>query len=346
MVLNRIHRLKRTDFSYHLPKELIAYAPCENRSESRLLVYQRQTESVAHRQFKDILDYLKPNDCLVINNTKVLPARLLGNKPTGGKVECLVERMLDEKRLLCHVKASKALKPGDTILIENQLLQMVERRRALFLLHVLGDITAVDLLNQYGHMPLPPYIERADNELDKARYQTVFAKEQGAVAAPTAGLHFDNELLEKLKTKGIQIAQLTLHVGAGTFQPVRVDNIQEHSMHSEWAHVSSEAIETIKQAKAQGGRVIAVGTTAIRSLETAALSGELQPFEGDTDIFIYPGFEFKVVDGMVTNFHLSESTLIMLVSAFLGRETTLALYQQAIEARYRFFSYGDACLFL
>lgn len=339
--------MKVSDFCFDLPAHLIARTPLKERSQSRLLVYDRQTQSSNHHHFFEIKKFLKPGDCLVLNNTKVLPARLFGNKQTGGKVELLLERVLDEKNILCHVKASKAPKIESLIRIaDSMILELRARKEALFHFELKGDGTVVELLETYGHVPLPPYIDRVDTEEDKVRYQTVYAKEKGAVAAPTAGLHFTESLLSELKEMGVTLCELTLHVGAGTFQPVRVDDILAHQMHSEWAMVSESAVEKILNTKAMGGRVIAVGTTVVRSLETAGKSGQLKPFCGETDIFIYPGFEFKVIDAMVTNFHLPESTLIMLVSAFIGRQQTLDLYQQAIDNAYRFFSYGDATLLL
>jgi len=344
--------MKRTDFHYDLPDHLIARYPAEQRSGSRLLVLGKQDGSLADRQFRDLPGYLQPGDLLVFNNTKVIPARLFGQKDTGGKVEILVERITGEQTCLAHVRASKSPKPGSRILIDGGAeLRMEGRSGDLFQLkHESDDSlakgTLLDLLEQHGHMPLPPYIDRADENLDKSRYQTVYAQTPGAVAAPTAGLHFDDIMLEQLRASGIETAFVTLHVGAGTFQPVRADDIREHQMHAEWLEVSAQTVARINAVKQRGGRVIAVGTTSVRCLETAAQAGNLQPYQGDTRIFIYPGYEFRVIDGLITNFHLPESTLIMLVSALAGRDNVLNAYRHAVEQQYRFFSYGDAMLVL
>ena len=334
--------MKRTDFYYQLPDELIARYPAQQRSASRLLCLHRSTGQTQDNQFRDLPDLFQPGDLLVFNNTKVIPARLFGQKETGGKVEVLVERITGEQTCLAHVRASKSPKAGSVIGIDGggQLL-MEGRQGELFELKcVSGQL--LELLEAVGHMPLPPYIDRADEALDQARYQTVYAQTPGAVAAPTAGLHFDDEILQRLQDKGVNTAFVTLHVGAGTFQPVRADDIRDHQMHSEWLEVSQAVANQVQQTKAAGGRVIAVGTTSVRCLETAAQDGQIRPYQGDTNIFIYPGFEFKVIDGLVTNFHLPESTLIMLVSALAGREPVLAAYEHAVQQRYRFFSYGDA----
>ena len=340
--------MKLSDFHFDLPEHLIARYPKQQRSSSRLLLLRGQDGQVTHGQFTDIVDLLNPGDLLVFNNTRVIPARLLGQKRSGGKIEVLVERILDEHRILAHVKASKSPKEGSRLILENVIeMEMVARHDALFELRVLNDEPILTLLDQFGHMPLPPYIDRPDEEADKERYQTVYSEKPGAVAAPTAGLHFDEQILARLKDKGVQLAYVTLHVGAGTFQPVRVDNIVEHKMHSEYAEVPQSVVDAILATQEAGKRVVAVGTTSVRSLESAANAAQqkgtsLEPFFDDTDIFIYPGFEFKVVDAMLTNFHLPESTLIMLISAFAGRDHVMAAYQQAIEQEYRFFSYGDA----
>ncbi len=337
--------MRVSDFHFELPDELIARYPMPERSASRLLVLDSETGKPVHRTFRDIIDYLKPGDLLVLNNTRVIPARLFGQKETGGKIEVLVERVLDERRVLAHVRSSKSPKPGTRLLLEGGLeAVMVERQDALFLLEFSGEEPVVHQLEQHGHMPLPPYITREDELADRERYQTVYGTKKGAVAAPTAGLHFDDELFALLKEKGVDTAFVTLHVGAGTFQPVRVDEIEDHHMHSEYLEVSQEVVERVKETKANGGRIIAVGTTSVRSLETAAQSGELKPFAGETDIFIYPGYEYQVVDCLITNFHLPESTLLMLVSAFAGYNEIMNAYREAIDERYRFFSYGDAML--
>ena len=338
--------MQLSDFAFHLPEELIANYPPKNRTDSRLLHLRGRDGSINHKQFPEILDLLNPGDLMVFNNTRVIPARLLGQKASGGKVEVLVERVLDEHHVLAHVRASKSPKPGSILVLEGVIqAEMVERGEALFRLRFLHEESVFELLEQHGHMPLPPYIERPDEEQDKERYQTVYNEKPGAVAAPTAGLHFDDQLLAAIKDKGIDIAFVTLHVGAGTFQPVRVDNIEEHKMHSEYAEVPQEVVDAILATKARGNRVVAVGTTSVRSLESAAQAAQeavIAPFSSDTSIFIYPGYEFQVVDAMVTNFHLPESTLIMLVSAFCGQDNILHAYQVAVEQRYRFFSYGDA----
>ena len=340
--------LKVSDFSFELPDELIARYPQEQRSASRLLSVNANENSIAHKQFSNIVDELNAGDLLVFNDTRVIPARLLGEKVSGGKVEVLVERLLDDHRVLAHVRANRAPKAGAELLLEGHVkVTMLARHNALFELKFEHEETVLELLEQYGHMPLPPYIDRPDENSDKERYQTVYNREPGAVAAPTAGLHFDDEILQQLRDKGVNFAYVTLHVGAGTFQPVRVEDINDHVMHSEYATVSAETCHAIKQAKASGGRVVAVGTTSVRSLESAAqasASEDIEPFFDDTDIFIFPGYEFKVVDSLITNFHLPESTLIMLVSAFAGRDLIMKAYNEAIKERYRFFSYGDAML--
>lgn len=337
--------MRVSDFTFELPDELIARYPMAERTASRLLTLDGNTGALGDKQFTDLMAMIQPGDLMVFNNTRVIPARLFGQKATGGKLEILVERMLDDKRILAHVRSSKSPKEGTLINLDGGYeMKMLARHDALFELELQSELTILEVLEAVGHMPLPPYIDRPDEDADKERYQTVYNQNPGAVAAPTAGLHFDDGMLDALKAKGVNMAFVTLHVGAGTFQPVRVDNILEHKMHSEWANVPADVVELIKATKAAGNRVIAVGTTSVRSLESAAKAseGELQPFSGDTDIFIYPGFEFKVVDAMVTNFHLPESTLIMLVSAFAGFDEVIKAYQHAVAQKYRFFSYGDA----
>ncbi len=295
-----------------------------------------------------MLDKLNPGDLLVFNNTRVIPARLFGRKASGGKIEVLVERMLDDHRVLAHIRASKAPKPGAELLLgddESVNATMTARHDALFEVQFNDERPVLDILNSIGHMPLPPYIERPDEEADRELYQTVYSQKPGAVAAPTAGLHFDEPLLERLRAKGIEMAFVTLHVGAGTFQPVRVESIEDHVMHSEYAEVPQEVVDAVLAAKARGNKVVAVGTTSVRSLESAAQAAQdalIAPFFGDTQIFIYPGYQYKVIDALVTNFHLPESTLIMLVSAFAGYKHTMNAYREAVKAEYRFFSYGDA----
>ena len=340
--------MKLADFRFDLPEHLIARYPTAQRTASRLMHLNGNTGKVVHSQFEDIVNLINAGDLLVFNNTRVIPARLLGQKESGGKIEVLVERVLDDHRVLAHVRASKAPKIGSELILESAVrVRMLARHDALFELQFLTEQPVLAVLEQYGHMPLPPYIDRPDEASDKERYQTVYNQVPGAVAAPTAGLHFDQALLDTLKSKGVNIAFVTLHVGAGTFQPVRVDNILEHQMHAEYAEVSQEVVDAVLDTKAAGKRVIAVGTTSVRSLESAAQAAlaantALAPFFADTSIFIYPGYEFQLVDALLTNFHLSESTLLMLVSAFAGKDNIFNAYHQAIEQQYRFFSYGDA----
>lgn len=340
--------MRVSDFAFELPDSLIAHYPQAQRSACRLLSLDGPTGQLEHGTFTDLLDKLNPGDLLVFNNTRVIPARLFGRKVSGGKIEVLVERMLDDKRILAHVRASKAPKPGAELLLgDDESIQatMVARHDALFEIAFNDARPVLDILNDIGHMPLPPYIERPDEDADRELYQTVYSQKPGAVAAPTAGLHFDEPLLEKLREKGIEMAFVTLHVGAGTFQPVRVDSIEDHIMHAEYAEVPQEVVDAVLGAKARGNRVIAVGTTSVRSLESAAQAAQdamIAPFFGDTKIFIYPGYQYRVIDALVTNFHLPESTLIMLVSAFAGYQHTMNAYREAVEAQYRFFSYGDA----
>jgi len=340
--------MKVSQFSFDLPPHLIARYPQPERTASRLLGLDGADGTLTDGQFVDVLDKVNEGDLMIFNDTRVIPARVFGQKESGGKLEVLVERMLDEHSVLAHVRCSKSPKPGSTIILDGDIkVTMVARHEALFELRFEDTRSVLDILENVGHMPLPPYIDRPDEDSDKERYQTVYNKNPGAVAAPTAGLHFDDEILDKLKAKGVNIGFVTLHVGAGTFQPVKVETIDEHVMHKEYIEVSADVSELIKATKAAGKRVITVGTTSMRSLESAANkaleSGEtMAPFYGDSDIFIYPGYEFKVVDAMVTNFHLPESTLIMLISAFAGFEHVMNAYQHAIEKEYRFFSYGDA----
>ncbi|HCV77339.1 tRNA preQ1(34) S-adenosylmethionine ribosyltransferase-isomerase QueA [Pseudomonas oryzihabitans] len=329
------------DFHFDLPESLIARHPLAERRGSRLLVLDGPSGELSHRHFADLLGYLRPGDLMVFNDTRVIPARLFGQKASGGKLEILVERVLDEERVLAHVRSSKSPKPGSRILIDGGAeAEMVARHEALFELKFAEPV--LPLLERIGHMPLPPYIDRPDEAEDRERYQTVYARNAGAVAAPTAGLHFDEPLLEAIRAKGVATAFVTLHVGAGTFQPVRVERIEDHHMHREWLQVDQAVVDAVAACRARGGRVIAVGTTSVRSLESAARDGELKAFAGETDIFLYPGRPFHVVDALVTNFHLPESTLLMLVSAFAGYRETMAAYATAVAEGYRFFSYGDA----
>lgn len=338
--------MKVSDFDFELPPELIANYPTAERTQSRLLTVDGKDGLISHKSFADVYDLVNENDLLVFNNTKVVPARLFAKKESGGKLEILFERMTDTHTFLAHVRSSRSPKEGSKILVDTddgstQIIEMKGRQGALFILET-KSLEVFDLLEAYGHIPLPPYIERGDEDLDQNRYQTVYADKPGAAAAPTAGLHFDDDLIERLKAKGADTAFVTLHVGAGTFQPVKVDDIKDHEMHSEWIEVSQEVVDKVTTARAKGGRVICVGTTSVRSLESASQSGQLKAFTGDTDIFIFPGYEFKSVDALITNFHLPKSTLLMLVSAFSGQANILNAYQEAVMQQYRFFSYGDA----
>lgn len=340
--------MKLSDFNYHLPPELIAQEALEERTASRLLVVDADDgmpAKLVDQHFKDIIGLINPEDLLIFNNTRVIPARLRGHKESGGKVEVMIERLLDDQRVIAHVRANKTPKIGAILYLEDALkVEVVGRLNSLFELVFISDQPVLELLNQYGHIPLPPYIEREDTEADRERYQTVFAQHVGAVAAPTAGLHFTDELLESLINKGVSTAEVTLHVGAGTFLPVRVDNLDDHVMHAEWVEVSQNVCDAVVECKKRGGNVVAVGTTTVRSLESAAKEGNgaLIPFRGDTRLFITPGYQFNVVDVMITNFHVPESTLLMLVSAFSGYDNIRMAYEHAVEKKYRFFSYGDA----
>ncbi len=333
--------MQLSDFYYRLPKELIAQYPTERRNASRLLCLDGASGRVDDRMFIDLPDLLQPGDLLVFNDTKVIPARMYGQKQTGGKVEVLVERLLDNNRVLAHLRSSKSPKAGAILTIGDTELEVLGRQGGLFEL-VSHNKDLMELMDEHGHMPLPPYIQRDDENLDLERYQTVYAARPGAVAAPTAGLHFDQNMLQRLEQMGVESARVTLHVGAGTFQPVRVQNLDEHEMHSELVEVSQEVCDKVAETRQRGGRVIAVGTTSVRSLEAASVAGELKPFSGDTQIFLRPGSRFNTVDAMLTNFHLPESTLLMLVAAFAGYDHMMHAYKHAVEQRYRFFSYGDA----
>lgn len=335
--------MKRADFHYDLPDELIAQNPLEERVASRLLLLSRLKGSYQDGFFKDFLTYLGPDDLLVFNNTKVIPARVYGHKSTGGKIELLVERIEGSKTALVHIKASKSPKPGAFLYFGDEIAcKVLERENDLYRVEFQTERPLMDVLAEIGHMPLPPYITRPDAAEDLDRYQTVFAKQPGAVAAPTAGLHFDQAMLDSLRGMGIPVAYVTLHVGSGTFQPVRADKLEDHVMHKEFFQVGLETVLAVERAKARGGRVIAIGTTSLRALESASFYGSLKAGMGDTDLFITPGYQFKTVDALLTNFHLPESTLLMLISAFAGYENVKAAYQHAIEQKYRFFSYGDA----
>lgn len=341
--------MQRQDFYFDLPQELIAQHPLEKRTASRLLVYHRDTQQSIHQKFSDLPNLLESGDLLVMNNTKVMKARLYGTKISGGKIELLIERILNAETCLAQIRASKAPKNGCIIQLQNGWqIEVQAKQDDMYQCQVNGSVDS--MLEDIGYLPLPPYIQRQTEAADDERYQTVYAEHPGSVAAPTAGLHFDEALLTQLRAKGIRINFTTLHVGAGTFQPVRTDNILAHKMHHERYTITESLRQAILETKAAQKRVIAVGTTAMRSLESAKQSYDnaydLRTGEQETNIFIYPGYEFKICDGLITNFHLPESTLLMLVSAFIGHQQAMALYTEAILHRYRFFSYGDACLFL
>ena len=342
--------MKKSDFHYELPEALIAQVPLPERSASRLLCVPGNAQPLADRSMRDLPSLLEPGDLLIFNDTRVLPARLFGQKSTGGRVEILIERLLAGQEARAQVSASKSPKAGGRIMLDaGGEAEVLGREGEFYRLRFDVDAPLESWLLQAGRMPLPPYIRREPGVDDGERYQTVFAREIGAVAAPTAGLHFDEALLEALRVRGVQFGHVTLHVGAGTFQPMRVDDLREHRMHSEWLNVGAGLVEQIRETRAAGGRVVAVGTTVVRALESAlqaddAGTGELRPFAGETQIFIFPGYRIRSIDALLTNFHLPESTLLMLVSAFAGRERVLSAYEHAVRERYRFFSYGDAML--
>lgn len=335
--------MQSSDFDYKLPDELIAQKPLKERRASRLLVIDPQNKTVEDDMFENFYRQVDAGDLLIFNDTRVFPARLFGQKETGGKIEVLVERIIDDSTIIAHLRSSKSPPAGTTLILEGVInCQVSGRKDEFFVLYQNSGTSWLDLLEQYGHMPLPPYIERVDDDNDRERYQTVYSQNSGAVAAPTAGLHFDQKILDRLTAKGIEMAFVTLHVGAGTFQPVRVDNVNDHVMHAEVVEVSQQVCRQVEQTRKRDGKIIAIGTTVVRSLESAASNGKLQPFSGDTRLFITPGFKFNVVDALLTNFHLPRSTLLMLVSAFAGKELTLSAYRHAVDQQYRFFSYGDA----
>lgn len=339
--------VKKTDFDFELPPELIAQAPLPERSASRLLVLDVEAQARQDRMFRDLPEFLREGDLLVFNDTRVLPARLYGRKDTGGQVEILIERVTGTHEATVQLGVSKKPKEGGRIeLADGSHAVVLGRDGPFFHLRFESTDPLERLLLRLGEMPLPPYITRHADQSDMERYQTVFAREPGAVAAPTAGLHFDEAMLTTLRERGIQFGYVTLHVGAGTFQPVRADDIKDHQMHREWLNVGASLVEQIRRTRAAGGRVIAVGTTVVRALESAVRDGQLQPFAGETQIFIFPGYKFSSIDGLLTNFHLPQSTLLMLVSALAGRDFMLASYRHAVEQKYRFFSYGDAMLIL
>lgn len=334
----------RSDFVFQLPKALIAQYPLPQRSGSRLLHLAPHSIHPQDRQFSQLAGLLRSGDLLLMNNTKVIPARLHGKKVSGGRVEVLVERILAGDRILALIRSSKSPKSGTRLILGSANAEVLGRQGEFFEIVFLDQLDVVSFLQREGAMPLPPYIDRPVVEDDLARYQTVYARHNGAVAAPTAGLHFDQALLAQLEAEGIETGFITLHVGAGTFQPIRVDNLNDHVMHSEYIDVNERLCQKVTRVKAAGGRIIAVGTTVVRALETASQSGTLKPYQGDTDIFIQPGYRFRSIDALITNFHLPESTLLMLVCAFGGYERVMAAYQHAVEQQYRFFSYGDANL--
>lgn len=335
--------MQTSDFHFDLPDAQIAQQPLPERSASRMLVLDPVLNRIEDSIFSSLAERLDPRDLLVFNDTRVIPARLLGRKESGGQVEVLIDRLLDRREVLAHVRASKSPRPGSFLLLEGGIeTEVLGRAESLFRLKFSGDLPILDLLSRHGHVPLPPYIDRGDNAVDQERYQTVYATRPGAVAAPTAGLHFDEPLLARLRERGVGSAYITLHVGAGTFTPVRVEDPTEHRMHAEYVEVDTAACAAIDACRARGGRVVAVGTTTVRSLEAAALAGRLEPYAGDTRLFIRPGFEFRVTDALITNFHLPESTLLMLVSGFGGHESVMRAYRHAVAQGYRFYSYGDA----
>jgi len=336
--------MQKSDFSYELPSELVAQQPLAERRASRLLHLPLDDGVLADRAFEDLPELLRADDLLVFNNTRVLPARLYARKASGGRVEILLERLLDEASMLVQMRSNRKPAPGSRLLVADGVeLTLVERRDDMYLLRR-DDGPVIEVLERFGHMPLPPYIQRTDTAVDRERYQTVYARRPGAVAAPTAGLHFDQSVLRRLDALGVRRTEITLHVGAGTFQPLRAERVQDNQLHAERIEVSAAACEAVESARAAGGRVIAVGTTSVRALESAGSAGRLQPCNDDSRLFIYPGYRFRVIDGMLTNFHLPESSLLMLVCAFAGTERVLAAYRHAVRERYRFFSYGDAML--
>lgn len=335
--------MQRSDFSFNLPKHLIAQQPLDSRTDSRLLYIRSIGCQFQDRHFVDFPSLLAPGDLLVFNDTRVIPARLFGRKVSGGHVEILVERVLDDNRVLAQLRASRAPKSGTRLYLNGDVNVIVLQRVESFFVLQFEDCRPVDeILQAIGHIPLPPYIGRSDTAVDSCRYQTVYAQQPGAVAAPTAGLHFDEAMLERIDAMGVDRAFITLHVGAGTFAPIRVDDIRQHVMHSERVQVSAQVCDQVKATRACGGRVIAVGTTSVRALESASAEGVIKPFDGETRLFITPGYRFVSVDALLTNFHLPESTLLMLVCAFAGKSLVLEAYRHAVEQQYRFFSYGDA----
>ena len=333
--------MKTSDFNYDLPEELIANYPLDNRSSSRLLVYSNEIE---HKTFKDVVDYFEEGDLLVVNNTSVIPARIYGNKESGGSVEVMLERVMEDNKALVQIRSGRSPKIGALINLDSFKVQCIDRQDNFFILQF--DRPPLDVFNSIGHVPLPPYIKRPDEELDKDRYATVYEDKtlKESVAAPTAGLHFDNELLNAITKIGVKMAAVNLSVGAGTFQPVKVDNIENHDIHSEYLEVSPDVVDMVIETKKAGKKVFSVGTTATRALETAFIDENEKGYKGYTKLFIYPGYKFKAVDRLITNFHLPQSSLLMLVSAFIGYDNMKHIYKTAVDERYRFLSYGDAML--
>ncbi len=337
------HGMHKSDFLYSLPSELIAQFPASPRTASRLLSLNAANGFLRDLRFTDVPSLLQAGDLLVFNDTRVMPARFFGRKDSGGHIEVMIERVLGDHRVIAQVRASKPPKPGQKLVLDGGVTAEVLRRNGEFYeLEFAGNLPALEILERFGHIPLPPYIARPDSVDDRERYQTVYARHLGAVAAPTAGLHFDQPILVQLKEQGIESVFVTLHVGAGTFQPVRVDDIREHRMHAEYVSVSPSTCDRINTAKKETRRVVAVGTTVVRALETVTQSGTVVPYTGETEIFIYPGYRFQVVDALLTNFHLPGSTLLMLVCAFGGTEKVINAYRHAVDQKYRFYSYGDA----
>ena len=333
--------MKTSDFNYELPEELIANYPLDQRSSSRLLVYSDQIE---HKSFKDVLNYFEEGDLLVVNNTSVIPARVYGHKESGGSVEVMLERVMEDNKALVQMRSGRTPKIGAIIILDSFKVECIDRQDNFFILKF--DRPPLEVFNAIGHVPLPPYIKRPDEDLDKERYATVYEDKelQDSVAAPTAGLHFDDELLEDIKKLGVNMATVNLSVGAGTFQPVKVENIEEHDIHSEYLEVSADVVDMVNATKAAGKKVFAVGTTATRALETAFIDESKKGYSGYTKLFIYPGYQFKAVDRLITNFHLPQSSLLMLVSAFIGYDNMKHIYKTAVDEKYRFLSYGDAML--
>jgi len=335
--------MQRTDFTFDLPDNLIAQHPPTSRTSSKLLFIDPDTNKFKDLSFLEFPQLLNPKDLLVFNNTRVIPARIFGHKASGGKIEILLERILNKNQILAQIRASKTPKPNTDLYLDSDIkVTVLQQLDNFFKLEFHDTRSVYEILPEIGHIPLPPYIKRTDTPIDKERYQTIYASKLGAVAAPTAGLHFDTAMLKQIQNMGIETTFITLHVGAGTFSPIRVNDISQHTMHAEYLQVSQQVCEQIQATRARGGRVIAVGTTSVRALETATDNGIIKPYQGETRLFITPGYKFQSVDALLTNFHLPESTLLMLVSAFAGQKPVLAAYRHAVAQQYRFFSYGDA----